>query len=57
MALAVQTPVHLQSIGLLSNVSDSEDAELNYLLKSALEKVFSLEKQFTFLFRLGYFDY
>ncbi len=39
MALAVQTPAHLHSVGLLPNVSDSEHADINYLLKSALDKV------------------
>ena len=39
MALAVQTPAHLQSVGLLSNVTNSFEADINYLLKSALEKV------------------
>ena len=39
MALAVQTPKHLQSIGLLKNISNTPEADINYLLKSALEKV------------------
>jgi hypothetical protein len=39
MALSVQTPKHLQSVGLLEDVSDSFEADINYLLKSAMEKV------------------
>jgi len=39
MALAVQTPKHLQSVGLLQDVQDSYEADINYLLKSAMEKV------------------
>ena len=39
MALSVQTPRHLQSVGLLQDVSDSFEADINYLLKSAMEKV------------------
>jgi hypothetical protein len=39
MALSVQTPKHLQSVGLLQDVSDSFEADINYLLKSAMEKV------------------
>ena len=42
MALAVQTPKHLQSIGLLKNISNTPEADINYLLKSALEKVIFL---------------
>lgn len=38
MALAVQTPVHLQEVGLLDDVSTSYEADINYLLKSALDK-------------------
>lgn len=38
MALAVQTPAHLQGVGLLDDVSTSYEADINYLLKSALDK-------------------
>ena len=39
MALAVQTPEHLKSIKLLESADSSFEADINYLLKSALEKV------------------
>lgn len=39
MALSVQTPKHLQSVGLLEVVEDSYEADINYLLKSAMERV------------------
>ncbi len=44
MALSVQTPKHLQSVGLLQNVTDSFEADINYLLKSAMEKVVYLSQ-------------
>ena len=57
MALSVQTPAHLQSIGLLSNVSTSDEADINYLLKSALEKVVFLPFAYTIdQFRWALFD-
>ena len=39
VALAVQTPAHLESVGLLSNLTASDETGINYLLKSALDKV------------------
>lgn len=39
MALAVQTPRHLVSIGLLSHQDNSMEEDINFLLKAALEKV------------------
>ncbi len=39
MALAVQTPVHLNSIGLLDEVPDSTESDINYLLQQAMERV------------------
>jgi peptidyl-dipeptidase A len=39
MALSVQTPKHLQSVGLLEEVEESYEADINYLLKSAMERV------------------
>ena len=57
MALAVQTPAHLQSVGLLSNVSPSNESDINYLLKSALDKVVFLPFAYTIdQFRWALFD-
>ena len=57
MALSVQTPAHLQSIGLLSNVSTSNETDINYLLKSALDKVVFLPFAYTIdQFRWALFD-
>ncbi|XP_059494632.1 angiotensin-converting enzyme [Stegostoma tigrinum] len=39
MALSVSTPKHLKEIGLLENVVDDQEADINYLLKMALEKI------------------
>uniref|UniRef100_A0A4W3HQC2 Angiotensin-converting enzyme n=1 Tax=Callorhinchus milii TaxID=7868 RepID=A0A4W3HQC2_CALMI len=39
MSLSVSTPKHLEKIGLLQTVSDGHEAEINYLLKMALEKI------------------
>jgi peptidyl-dipeptidase A len=51
MALAVQTPAHLQSVGLLNDVSDSFEADINYLLKSAMEKVIYLTNHYPLIYR------
>ena len=42
MALSVQTPVHLNSIGLLEKVTPSPQADINYLMKQAMERVMFL---------------
>ena len=47
MALSVQTPKHLQSVGLLEVVEDSYEADINYLLKSAMERVRALLAQWS----------
>ena len=39
LALAVQTPDHLKSIGLLESSDSSYETDINYLFKAALEKV------------------
>lgn len=54
MALAVQTPAHLESVGLLSDVSTSAEADINYLLKSALEKVIRLDYAPRYKYRLKF---
>uniref|UniRef100_A0A8C5IRE9 Angiotensin-converting enzyme n=1 Tax=Junco hyemalis TaxID=40217 RepID=A0A8C5IRE9_JUNHY len=39
LSLSVSTPSHLQKIGLLSNATEDEESNINYLLKMALEKI------------------
>ncbi|NWR35416.1 ACE enzyme, partial [Tachuris rubrigastra] len=39
LSLSVSTPSHLHKIGLLSNVTEDEESDINYLLKMALEKI------------------
>ena len=39
MALLVNTPDHLERVGLLDAVSDSEEADINFLLTAAMERV------------------
>ena len=39
MALSVNTPDHLYQVGLLDAVSDSEEADINFLLTAAMERV------------------
>jgi hypothetical protein len=39
LALAVTTPEHLNSVGLLPEVPTSEKADINYLMSTALTKV------------------
>lgn len=39
LSLSVSTPGHLQKIGLLENVMEDNESDLNYLLKMALEKI------------------
>lgn len=57
MALSVQTPVHLKSIGLLDEIPDSFEADINYLLKSAMERLMFLPFAYTIdQYRWGLFD-
>ncbi|KAL8561905.1 hypothetical protein ACOMHN_046695 [Nucella lapillus] len=39
MALSVSTPEHLKKIGLLSSVQKDQEADINFLLKMALDKI------------------
>ncbi|XP_069808556.1 angiotensin-converting enzyme [Dendropsophus ebraccatus] len=39
LSLSVSTPGHLQKIGLLANVDNDDESDINYLLKMALEKI------------------
>ncbi|XP_028675845.1 angiotensin-converting enzyme [Erpetoichthys calabaricus] len=39
MSLSVSTPKHLQEIGLLEQVTEDQEIDINYLLKMALEKI------------------
>ncbi|XP_042206162.1 angiotensin-converting enzyme-like isoform X2 [Homarus americanus] len=39
LALSVATPKHLQKIGLLQEVHDDQEEDINFLLKMALEKI------------------
>ncbi|XP_045155513.1 angiotensin-converting enzyme [Echinops telfairi] len=39
LALSVSTPAHLHKIGLLDQVPNDSESEINYLLKMALEKI------------------
>ncbi len=39
MALSVQTPDHLLGLGLLEEVVESEEADINFLLQQAMERV------------------
>jgi len=39
LVLSVQTPNHLKEIGLLTNVSNSDEADINFLLKTAMERI------------------
>ncbi|KAJ6660556.1 hypothetical protein lerEdw1_017553 [Lerista edwardsae] len=39
MSLSVSTPGHLKKIGLLSEVIEDNESDINYLLKMALEKI------------------
>ena len=57
MALSVQTPIHLHTIGLLEEVPDNEKADINYLMKSAMERVMFLPFAYTIdQFRWKLFD-
>ena len=39
MALAVQVPAHLNRIGLLPEVTVSYEADINFLMNQAMERV------------------
>lgn len=39
IALSVSTPKHMNRIGLLRNLTKSKEADLNYLLHVALDKI------------------
>lgn len=39
MALSASTPGHLNKIGLIPNFVESTESDLNFLMKTALEKV------------------
>ena len=39
LALAVSTPEHLKSINLIKSTDSSKEADINFLLKTGLEKV------------------
>ncbi|XP_018410702.1 PREDICTED: angiotensin-converting enzyme isoform X3 [Nanorana parkeri] len=39
LSLSVSTPGHLKTIGLLSDVTEDPESDINYLLKMALEKI------------------
>ncbi|XP_033124152.1 angiotensin-converting enzyme-like [Anneissia japonica] len=57
LALSVSTPKHLKSVGLLDEVEDDEEADLNFLMSMALDKIAFLP--FGYLmdkYRWGLFD-
>ncbi|TRY62716.1 hypothetical protein TCAL_12900 [Tigriopus californicus] len=57
MALSVQTPIHLKSIGLLDEIPNSFEADINYLLKSAMERLMFLPFAYTIdQYRWALFD-
>ena len=37
--LSVKTPTHLNKVGLLQNISTTKEADINFLLKSALQHI------------------
>ncbi|XP_034049711.1 angiotensin-converting enzyme [Thalassophryne amazonica] len=39
MSLSVSTPKHLHTIGLLGSVTDDKESDINFLFKTALEKI------------------
>ena len=44
MAMAVITPEHMYSVGLLSEIPTSEEADINFLMDKALSKVCGLHE-------------
>ncbi|GFT09102.1 angiotensin-converting enzyme [Nephila pilipes] len=57
LALSVSTPAHLQSIGLLEEVADDPEGDLNFLLRTALDKVSFLPSGYLIdLWRWGLFS-
>ncbi|XP_055929558.1 inactive angiotensin-converting enzyme-related protein-like [Argiope bruennichi] len=56
LALSVSTPKHLKSIGLLDEVADDPEGDLNFLLRTALDKVSFLPSGYLIdLWRWGLF--
>lgn len=47
MALAVQTPEHLYSIGLLDQIPTDPKSDINYLMSQAMERVMFLPFAYT----------
>lgn len=41
MALSVSTPGHMSEIGLIENYIPNEESDLNFLMRTALEKVWA----------------
>jgi len=39
MSLSVQTPAHLKKVGLLGDISSTKEADINFLMKSALSNI------------------
>ncbi|GFY40190.1 angiotensin-converting enzyme [Trichonephila inaurata madagascariensis] len=57
LALSVSTPKHLQSIGLLEEIADDPEGDLNFLLRTALDKVSFLPSGYLIdLWRWGLFS-
>ncbi|XP_035222390.1 uncharacterized protein LOC118195242 [Stegodyphus dumicola] len=57
LALSVSTPKHLKSIGLLKEVADDPEGDLNFLLRTALDKVSFLPSGYLIdLWRWGLFS-
>lgn len=57
LALSVSTPSHLLSIGLLDEIADDPEGDLNFLLRTALEKVSFLPSGYLIdLWRWGLFS-
>ncbi|XP_015913714.1 angiotensin-converting enzyme [Parasteatoda tepidariorum] len=57
LALSVSTPTHLQKIGLLEEVADDPEGDLNFLLRTALDKVSFLPSGYLIdLWRWGLFS-
>ena len=57
MAMAVITPEHMYSVGLLSEIPTSEEADINFLMDKALSKVMFLPFGYTIdQYRWALFD-
>ncbi len=58
MALSVQTPAHLFGLGLLEEVVESEEADINFLLQQAMERVRGGEIMYSFPQKIsGFFNF